>query len=94
MRGKTKKKNLKNILIKIIEGHKKAYSNILSERRERLKKLSSKESFQEFLDMLSLYYFSEGKLNEEVDRIRIPYLIRRRNILDMAGKIKNEKSSK
>lgn len=76
-------------LMNFIKGHMRTNELIDDERKKRLSRLSVKESLREYEDLCEFWEKTSFKeASEDLDRQRISFLIKRRELLNRAGSVK------
>lgn len=81
------KESFKTTLKQTINGHSRLFSLSLSLRKDRLSRLTQEESFREYVDMYNFYLCFAENEDEKIDKIKLFHLLKRRNILNLVGKI-------
>lgn len=72
----------------IFEGYKKANELIASERRKRLTQMTVEDSLAEYDNLCKLYAAIDKKGLERLESRKISFLIKRRQALNEAGRVK------
>lgn len=84
----------KDILLRFLEGHRKANELISEEKKKRLYKLTVKDSLQEYDALYNMWKISTNKKNlERLERQKIKFLLERRKQFNKASGFKNNNES-
>lgn len=88
---KTEIKVTRKDLLQFLVGHKKANELIKAERRKRLSQLTTEDSLREYETLCNTRESSPDKEGLKfLERRKIEFLLKRRELLNMAGQYKTK----
>lgn len=88
--GKDMLKKYKTIILKSLNGYRKANELIAEERKNRLTQMTTEDSFREYDYLCKLYATTDKRGLDRLENIKISFLIKRREIFKRIRKVQGK----